>query len=76
MNIVTIPKRLPLFAAVMNILAKFNHDSTVKPGIVSFSGRKFMKIIDCLSSVRPCAVPVAGDSWGPGTGGNYPAAGF
>ena len=32
-------------AAVMNILAKFNHDSTVKPVIVSFSGRKFMKII-------------------------------
>ena len=29
----------------MNILAKFNHDSTVKPVIVSFSGRKFMKII-------------------------------
>ena len=38
--------RLHYFAVVMNILAKFNHDSTVKPGIVSFSGRKFMKIID------------------------------
>ena len=56
-------------AAVMNILAKFNHDSTVKSVIVSFSGRKFMKIIDWCRVQFQWLVTA-------GAGGNYLAAGF